>query len=340
MRQAVALVTLVLAVLAGAGLARARTPIVWPSGEQQRFSGSLGTSSDGQPARRYLTSRHRATRTTRGPADGYVRAAATNAQPRFSSAIIFPDHEDYIAAGDVVPECDHQPFQALDPNTGLCQSLMVRGNCSEGFWFILERGSEEAGCRRQPCPTGEAVHDGGCRRLNDTSVCAQDMSLLMAEYGDAECDCDAGAVWWEPERRCYPALMRGPCGPGQLLNVSEAGLVVCQTNPCRDGSVVWPATGTCFRLWDDNNSPCAAGRMEVDPGTLQVQCATLAPNFVFMTQRLNCAPGSMRAAGNRCRRSLSQDSSGGAATRSTQKCPSGFTEDRSGNCRRSSGGLG
>ena len=232
-----------------------------------------------------------------------------------------------------MPECGGVQFRAFDPASGRCRPLAMRSGCAPGEWFVLDRVTREAACRPYPCPIGEAMLDGACHNLSDSaSVCAQNMVLQVDEFGDAACDCKKGCVYWPAEERCYPALLRGPCSEGQQLVVRDDG-PACVPNPCgREGWARWPETGKCHRLLDTEDAPCAHGRMEVDPSTLQLVCVDAVPNSLFTTRSVRCAVGSRRSFSGECRRTIRAADDQPRPT--SGPCSPGFVEAPDGGCRR------
>ena len=254
-----------------------------------------------------------------------------------SSSIFFPGQPTSLEpkAGDVfVPECDGVPFMALNPDTGRCQFLMMRTECPEGQWFILDRDTLEASCQPLPCPEQEVLFDGVCMPRDDASLCPEGMVVLINEYGDASCDCAVKNLYWPAHDRCYPAYRRGPCHAGHYLTVGDEG-VRCSENVCfRDGAALWRATRRCYRLQDEADSPCALGRLDVDPDTLELECVETEPFAIFDLPVVRCSKGSKLDYGGRCKRELYQKfrSSFTSDVTRNKKCGDGLVLGISGRC--------
>lgn len=356
-------ITLSLALLAAVGLCEARqhrrspSTITFPEVDQSRFAhleASFEWIGERSPSSRTGSSGRWRQQSTPGQSPGSAPPPpppSVDVKPRRpSSSIIFPDSNAVAEQEpEFVPECNNVTFAAYDTNTGFCEQLMMQSGCGAGEWFVLDRDSRQALCRPRPCPAKRALFKGVCVALSDRSMCGEGMALLVNELGEAECDCMAGAIYWPPTERCYPAMMRGPCLRHQMLKVNENGTAVCANNRCgRDGEVEWPLTGQCYPLRDSEHAPCPGGRMDVDRITLSLQCVALTANTVFDTPAFRCSRGSRRFQGNRCKRQVVSGPglSGPVDHRNLQTCPVGFRLDRvTGACRRSRpnisfGGLG
>ncbi|KAF0305988.1 hypothetical protein FJT64_022469 [Amphibalanus amphitrite] len=182
----------------------------------------------------------------------------------------------------------------------------MRTECPEGQWFILDRDTLEASCQPLPCPEQEVLFDGKCVPRDDASLCPEGMVVLINEYGDASCDCAVKNLYWPTHDRCYPAFRKGPCNAGDYLTVGEEG-VRCTENVCfRDGAVLWPATRRCHRLQDATDSPCALGRLDVNPDTIELECVETEPFAIFDLPVVRCSKGSKLDYGGRCKRELYQ----------------------------------
>ena len=265
-------------------------------------------------------------------------AASPSETETTGSPIFFPDQLTPLEpkTGDVfVPECDGVPFMARNRETGRCQFLMMRTECPEGQWFILDRDTLEASCRALPCPEDEVLFDGVCRLRNDAKLCPEGMVVLLNEYGDASCDCAVKHLYWPAHDRCYPAYRKGPCHTGEYLTVGDDGEVRCSDNLClRDGSAFWRATKRCFRLQDETDSPCLLGRLDVNEETLHLECIEAEQFGIFDLPVVRCSKGSKLDYRGRCKRELYQKfrSSFTSSSSRKRKCGEGFIVGLSGRC--------
>ena len=240
-----------------------------------------------------------------------------------------------------VPECDGVPFMALNKETGRCQFLMMRTECPENQWFILDHDTLEASCQPLPCAEHEVLFDGVCKLRDDATLCPEGMVVLVNEYGEGLCDCAAKNLYWPAHDRCYPAFRKGPCHAGYYLTVGEEG-VECSENICfRDGAAFWKSTKRCYRIEDETDSPCALGRLDVNEETLDLECVEEVQFAIFDVPVVRCSKGSKLDYGGRCKRELYQKFRSTFSSNSARKskCGEGFIAGASGRCLKAAKGA-
>lgn len=79
-------------------------------------------------------------------------------------------------------------------------------------------------CASKPCGPNSVLLEGKCR--TPVMSCPPSQRLIVNEYGEGECDCAPGLVYFEATRMCYAPYSQGPCLPGHVIKVSASGNVI------------------------------------------------------------------------------------------------------------------
>lgn len=216
----------------------------------------------------------------------------------------------------VTVHCNPLASEVVWPSTGQCVRLLTQGPCPRGQWVKLTTSEFKPVCEPVPCGVGQAAtKNGACLSTRTAQVCPPTQQLITNEFGQGECDCAPGLVYYAPTKACYAPYTKGPCPNGQVLKVMDEGVsgrVQCVANPCPKSSMAMvdskcnlrSQTGpdtTCHML--NTPGPCTSGLFAVDniisePICVETHSIFNLPNLV------GCPRGSIRDMRGRCRRNL------------------------------------
>lgn len=209
--------------------------------------------------------------------------------------------------------CNPLVGDVLWPSTGQCVTLLSQGPCPQGQWVKLDSQTLEPKCAYRPCGQNSVVWHGQCRTLPTLprTSCPPSQKMIVNEFGDAECDCIPGLVYYEGTRKCYTPYTQGPCLPGHVIQVVDVGIsgrTECIPNPCPEPNMVRldqkcrvrnsGAETSCHVL--DTAGPCSSStRLRIDEAFSEPLCITT--HSIFSTIGPRCSRGSIRDNRGRCR---------------------------------------
>ncbi|KAK4300975.1 hypothetical protein Pmani_026847 [Petrolisthes manimaculis] len=216
-----------------------------------------------------------------------------------------------VRTGGAQPDCNSLVGEVLWPETGQCVTLLTQGPCQPGQWVKLRHTDLQPTCASKPCGPNSVIWEGDCRPPGSIPVtsCPPSQRLILNEFGEGECDCDLGLVYYEGTKMCYTPYTQGPCLPGHIIKVVDAGvrgLAQCFRNPCPRPNMVRldnncrvvQDTGTCHTL--DTPGPCEdQTTLRIDNTISEPLCITT--HSIFSSIGPRCSRGSLRDNRGRCR---------------------------------------
>ncbi|XP_063613761.1 uncharacterized protein LOC134786993 [Penaeus indicus] len=217
-----------------------------------------------------------------------------------------------------VGTCNSMTREVRWPATGECVKLLTQGPCPPGQWVKLTLSTFEPVCEPQPCSDREALVEGSCHSLADVSKCPPRQQMFINEAGEGECDCQPGMVFFEQTNSCYTPYTQGPCQPGYIIRVMDAGVggrARCERNACPSANMV-PMDSRChihttrsagISCFDINTpGPCADGELAIDNVINEPVCLQTETHSIFnLPNTKSCPRGSIRDTLGRCRRDVS-----------------------------------
>lgn len=198
-------------------------------------------------------------------------------------------------------------------DTSRCAQVLSRGPCPQGQWVILSNNiAEESICApRLPCVGADAVMmDGKCYHRSDNSICPPTMTIQTNEFGNGECECQAGTIYHQHSNRCYTPYSQGPCPTGFIIKAVDLGdrsTSECVRNPCPDQNMApldqqcivangISTPGQCHRI--NTAGPCNNGILSIDGTSAEPGCSDRS----IFSGGIPCRRGSKKDQQGRCRK--------------------------------------
>ncbi|KAL0280814.1 UNVERIFIED_CONTAM: hypothetical protein PYX00_001996 [Menopon gallinae] len=201
--------------------------------------------------------------------------------------------------------------------TNKCYTLLSKGPCQKGQWFVLERPKErdshvriEGKCVKEKCKDGEYYwsETKSCiRSVDQPKVCDPMTEQLRNNvFGDGECACTTepprARLYNDKDNPCHTLYTQGPCRAGQVLGFADAATdePSCIPDPCyqesrhmkrmnalaRDAVLAPWKNNTCFEL--GTRGPCSSGLTFKVHSRFRRPACVLLTQAIFTVNRPNC----------------------------------------------------
>ncbi|KAG7170029.1 uncharacterized protein LOC121864954 [Homarus americanus] len=215
-----------------------------------------------------------------------------------------------------------------------CIQLLSQGPCAQGYWVVLDKSNLAVKCDRVPCGEEQVTtRSGQCISTRAQRLCPSTQEMINNEFGEGECECGPGMVYYNLTGTCYPPYSQGPCLAGQIIKVIDegnSGHAECVPNQCSSPDMAMvdkqchlqnraSSDTSCYTI--DTQGPCSPGNLfSMDVIFSEPMCVT--PHAILNLPNVSrCSRGSIKDFRGRCRRDLSQVNMRPGANR--RQCPPG-----------------